>query len=189
MSKFTNLNINSYLSGVDGCWQPNFLLLWSLHRCFDVTGKLQQVQQQLLQVCILTSVCADELCLFSCLDVSPTETVSICACWTVWPASSLDSPSSLCLVSWQRSKVWTYRWWLNQVDGCNFFKEIRSINTVVSCHIWPHFPWTFAGPGLAFIAYPRAVALMPVPQLWAIFFFIMIIFLGLDSEVGLQIHL
>ncbi|KAL2090960.1 hypothetical protein ACEWY4_013223 [Coilia grayii] len=37
-------------------------------------------------------------------------------------------------------------------------------------------------PGLAFIAYPRAVALMPVPQLWAIFFFIMIVFLGLDSE-------
>uniref|UniRef100_A0A4W5QXW8 Transporter n=1 Tax=Hucho hucho TaxID=62062 RepID=A0A4W5QXW8_9TELE len=39
-----------------------------------------------------------------------------------------------------------------------------------------------SGPGLAFIAYPRAVAMMPVPQLWAIFFYIMIILLGLDSE-------
>lgn len=41
-----------------------------------------------------------------------------------------------------------------------------------------------SGPGLAFIAYPRAVAMMPFPQIWAIFFFIMIILLGLDSEVG-----
>ncbi|KAJ8265954.1 hypothetical protein COCON_G00150530 [Conger conger] len=44
-----------------------------------------------------------------------------------------------------------------------------------------------SGPGLAFIAYPQAVAMMPVPQLWAVCFFVMIILLGLDSEfVGLE---
>uniref|UniRef100_A0A3P8UHQ0 Transporter n=1 Tax=Cynoglossus semilaevis TaxID=244447 RepID=A0A3P8UHQ0_CYNSE len=44
-----------------------------------------------------------------------------------------------------------------------------------------------SGPGLAFIAYPRAVAMMPFPQLWAVCFFVMIILLGLDSEfVGLE---
>ncbi|XP_017286236.1 sodium- and chloride-dependent betaine transporter isoform X2 [Kryptolebias marmoratus] len=39
-----------------------------------------------------------------------------------------------------------------------------------------------SGPGLAFITYPRAIAMMPLPQIWAVFFFLMIIFLGLDSQ-------
>lgn len=40
-----------------------------------------------------------------------------------------------------------------------------------------------AGPGLAFLTYPRAVAAMPLPNLWAVLFFLIVIFLGLDSEV------
>ncbi|XP_069554517.1 sodium- and chloride-dependent GABA transporter 2-like isoform X2 [Brachyistius frenatus] len=39
-----------------------------------------------------------------------------------------------------------------------------------------------SGPGLAFIVYPRAVAMMPLPQLWAVCFFLMIIMLGLDTQ-------
>nr|XP_043905845.1 sodium- and chloride-dependent GABA transporter 2-like isoform X1 [Solea senegalensis] len=39
-----------------------------------------------------------------------------------------------------------------------------------------------SGPGLAFIAYPRAVSMMPLPQLWSVCFFLMIIMLGLDTQ-------
>ncbi|KAK7945160.1 hypothetical protein WMY93_000888 [Mugilogobius chulae] len=39
-----------------------------------------------------------------------------------------------------------------------------------------------SGPGLAFIAYPRGLAMMPVPHLWSVLFFIMIILLGVDSQ-------
>ena len=42
-----------------------------------------------------------------------------------------------------------------------------------------------AGPGLVFIAYPTAVSMMPLAPFWACVFFTMILFVGLDSQVGL----
>ncbi|KAI3373463.1 hypothetical protein L3Q82_022069, partial [Scortum barcoo] len=41
------------------------------------------------------------------------------------------------------------------------------------------------GPGLVYIVYPQAFANMPVPQLWAVMFFFMLLCLGLDSEFAM----
>ncbi|XP_040910757.1 sodium- and chloride-dependent GABA transporter 3-like [Toxotes jaculatrix] len=38
------------------------------------------------------------------------------------------------------------------------------------------------GPGLAFIAYPQAAAMMPLPQFWTVCFFLMLIFLSIDTH-------
>ena len=65
---------------------------------------------------------------------------------------------------------------------CYYMSQLVLHDLVFSlrCHI--DF-LVYPGPGLVFVIYPQAFANMPVPQLWAVLFFFMLLCLGLDSEV------
>jgi len=52
----------------------------------------------------------------------------------------------------------------------------------VLCCIGLHYV-ECTGPGLAFVAYPQALSLMPLSQLWTVLFFFMLFLLGIGSQV------
>ncbi|KAL4655400.1 sodium- and chloride-dependent creatine transporter 1-like isoform X1 [Arapaima gigas] len=96
------------------------------------------------------------------------------------------------------SKLWEAQVWIDAgtqiffsyAIGLGALTALGSYNRFHNnCYHISHdaVPSPSPGPGLAFIAYPKAVTLMPLAPLWAALFFFMLLVLGLDSQfVGVE---
>lgn len=113
------------------------------------------------------SACRD--CVYLCLLNSGTSFVAGFAIFSVLGFMAFEQGVDISMVA--------------ESGNLNNSSSFMSIFFPYISHTLMHISLLLPGPGLAFIAYPRAVAMMPMPQLWSICFFLMIILLGLDSEV------
>ncbi|XP_054477474.1 sodium- and chloride-dependent transporter XTRP3-like [Anoplopoma fimbria] len=62
------------------------------------------------------------------------------------------------------------------------FAEIA--NKLESCDLESELNTAVEGTGLAFIVYSEAIKSMPVPQLWSVLYFLMLLLLGMGSMLG-----
>ncbi|XP_016875331.1 sodium- and chloride-dependent GABA transporter 2 isoform X1 [Homo sapiens] len=145
--------------GVDGCRHPDILLLRHLSWVPDSPGQLQQVPQQLLQ---------DYLDLFRPW-AGGAEECRRRASALRGPLNSARDCIALCFLNSGTSfvagfAIFSILGFMSQEQGVPISEVAES------------------GPGLAFIAYPRAVVMLPFSPLWACCFFFMVVLLGLDSQ-------
>ncbi|XP_078140538.1 sodium- and chloride-dependent GABA transporter 2-like [Centroberyx gerrardi] len=113
--------------------------------------------------------------------------VWMAACSQVLFSYGVASGSLITLGSYNKVKNNCYKdsLWLCVLNSCTSFVAgfavFSALGFMAHKQGVPIDMVTESGPGLAFIAFPQATAMMPLPQLWAACFFFMLILLGLDT--------
>ncbi|RXN30008.1 sodium- and chloride-dependent GABA transporter ine-like isoform X1 [Labeo rohita] len=161
-----NVQLPGAKDGVGQCCCSDLQLYRHLFWFYDIYGQLQQVQQQHPQVWVNAAAQ-----IFNSIGISFGSMISM-ASYNKFNNNILRDTFIVSLANSATSIV----------AG---FVIFSAIGYMAHIHNLPVDDIATDGPGLVFVVYPEVFSTMPVSQLWAPLFFIMLLCLGLDSQFAM----
>ncbi|WAR11375.1 SC6A8-like protein [Mya arenaria] len=159
--------VNSFLPQLpwSACGQA-----WNTDQCIEGLHSLGNCSK-------VNAACNASKAVYTADDMARTASKEF---WHNYVLHRTDGLEDLGTIQWHLAVALVVAWLV--IFLC-LMKGIKSVGKVV--YVTALLPYVLlTGPGLALVIYPEAFTKLPVPQLWAVLFFVMLLSLGIDSQFG-----
>ncbi|WAR11368.1 S6A13-like protein, partial [Mya arenaria] len=139
---------------------------WNRDRCIKGLNSLVNCSE-------VNAVCNTSKAVYTTDDIARTASKEF---WHYYVLHRSDGLEDLGTIQWHLAIALVVAWLI--IFLC-LMKGIKSVGKVV--YVTAILPYVvLTGPGLGSIIYPEVITKLPVPQLWAVLFFVMLLSLSID---------